>query len=357
MTKKYPLLTSCAKYIGRTLFKDDTLWCALSGSGVSFTFTGLKLDVEIFGDDRASSAKEAVQIEKARIAFYIDGERVLEDMVTCPQKIYSLIDSKYMVTHQVQIIKLSEAPMSVIGISRLLTDESAKILPLSGKRRKLEFIGDSITCGYGVDDSDLTHSFSTATEDVTKGYAYLTAQALNADYSMISYSGYGIYSGYTERERNLAELVPPYYTKVGFSRGTINGYRIAQEDWDFRTYKPDMIIVNLGTNDFSYCQNHEKRLEEFIVLYQKFLQTIRKKNKNSYILCTYGMMNQELMPSIKKAIDSYKEANQDAKVSFFLLPLQSEADGYVINYHPSIITHIKSAEILTDKIRAIMNWA
>lgn len=49
----------------------------------------------------------------------------------------------------------------------------------------MEFIGDSITCGYGVDDPDKEHHFKTATEDVTKAYAYKTALALNADYSMV----------------------------------------------------------------------------------------------------------------------------------------------------------------------------
>lgn len=356
MTKKYPINLGCAKYIGRTVFEKNILWCVLSGSGIAFSFTGRKLDIEIYGDDSASSTDESVQTEKARIAFYIDGERLLDDMVTFSQKTYSIIDTNCVQTHQIQIIKLSEAPMSVVGISRLLTDEGAVLLPLSDKRRKLEFIGDSITCGYGVDDADLSHTFSTQTEDVTKSYAYLTAQALNADYSMVSYSGYGIYSGYTEGEQNPSELVPPYYTQIGFSRGTVDGKEIASSKWDFRSYKPNMIVLNLGTNDFSYCQNLEDRMEAFAEEYEKFLQTIRKHNKKAYILCTYGMMNQELMPYIKKAIDSYQKATMDEKISFLPLPLQSESDGYVIDYHPNIITHTKSAEILTDKIREIMNW-
>ena len=198
------------RYIGRTLFQNDILWCALSGSGISFSFTGQKLAIEIQGDDRALSMEDSMQNEKTRIAFYVDGERILEDMVTVSQKTYPIFDSEEMETHQIQMIKLSEAPMSIIGISKLITDENATLLPTPEKPRKLEFIGDSITCGYGVDDSDLTHTFSTKTEDMTKAYAYQTAQALNADYSMVSYSGYGIYSGYTEGAQNLSELVPPY---------------------------------------------------------------------------------------------------------------------------------------------------
>ena len=344
------------RYIGRTLFQNDILWCALSGSGISFSFTGQKLAIEIQGDDRALSMEDSMQNEKTRIAFYVDGERILEDMVTVSQKTYPIFDSEEMETHQIQMIKLSEAPMSIIGISKLITDENATLLPTPEKPRKLEFIGDSITCGYGVDDSDLTHTFSTKTEDMTKAYAYQTAQALNADYSMVSYSGYGIYSGYTEGAQNLSELVPPYYTKIGFSRGTVNGQSITMTEWDFQAYKPDMIVLNLGTNDFSYCQDFEDRQAEFVAHYQQFLQTIREKNQNTYILCTYGMMNQGLIPSIKKAIDSYQTESKDEKISFLPLALQLESDGYVVDYHPSIITHTKAANVLADKIREIMNW-
>lgn len=60
---------------------------------------------------------------------------------------------------------------------------------------------DSITCGYGVDDEDRSHQFSTKTEDATKAYAYKTAQLLNADYSLVSYSGHGVVLGYTTREK------------------------------------------------------------------------------------------------------------------------------------------------------------
>ena len=94
-----------------------------------------------------------------------------------------------------EIIKLSESPMSAVGIEAF-AEGSAEALP--EKPLKIEFIGDSITCGYGVDDEDENHQFTTATEDVTKAYAYKTAKALDAEYSMFSASGYGIVSGYTE---------------------------------------------------------------------------------------------------------------------------------------------------------------
>ena len=61
----------------------------------------------------------------------------------------------------------------------------------------IEFIGDSITCGYGIDTACEANTFSTTNENVNKAFSYLTAAALGADASFVSYSGHGLISGYT----------------------------------------------------------------------------------------------------------------------------------------------------------------
>lgn len=354
--KYYAADDSHVKYVGRTLLKDNVLWLALSGSGIEFDFQGNHLELLLQGDDNAAS-KDAPLQDKVRIAVIIDGIRVVDDMLTASEKQYTLIDSDTTHTYHVQVIKLSESPMSIVGIKQLIADENDVLTPAKKRLRCLEFIGDSITCGYGVDDSNLEHTFSTATEDVTKTYAYLTAQALHADYSMVSYSGYGIISGYTESDERLADqLVPPHYPIIGFSRGTINQEAIMEKSWDFANYKPDLIVLNLGTNDDSFCQDKEDRQEEFAASYQKFLQDIRRLNPDSVILCTYGIMNQRLFPYIEKAIAAYKKDTNDENIHSMKFDLHQESDGYVVDFHPSFRTHNKSAWMLIQKIKEIMNW-
>ncbi|WP_059041925.1 hypothetical protein [Paenibacillus rubinfantis] len=73
---------------------------------------------------------------------------------------------------------------------------------------------------------------------------------------MVSLSGYGIISGYTENgEKLLTHLVPDYYEKVGKSEGKFDGTLVPQSlNWDFNKFVPDLIVVNLGTNDDSYTR-------------------------------------------------------------------------------------------------------
>ena len=346
-------ITQYVKPLGRTLFKDDILWLALSGSGIEFIFEGRYLEICMQGDDHTAAG-----IDLARIAVYVDKERVIDEMINSPQSRYTIIDQQTPRICTIRLLKLSEAPMSIVGIRSLVTDDTAYINSTPAKSLRIEFIGDSITCGYGIDDEDLTHTFSTATEDVTKAYAYQTALSLDADYSMVSYSGYGVYSGYVDENsdiRNVSELVPPYYTLAGFSRGTYRGETVTMTDWDFGCFEPDIVVLNLGTNDNSYCRGNAGREAEFVKCYQDFVACVRRNNPNAYILCTYGLMNCELTGSIEGALNSYRQSADDERISFLPLPTQTAADGYVVDYHPSIRTHRRAAEIITAKIREIID--
>lgn len=342
------------KHLGRTYFHENTLWLALSGSGIEFSFYGKHLEMLLQGDDNAPSQTTD---DKARFAIWIDGIRVTDELLTKSETHCILIDNPFPASYHVRMIKLSEAPMSIIGIGQLTADSAATITPVKESDRKIEFIGDSITCGYGIDDDDLEHAFSTATEDVTKAYAYLAAQALHADYSMVSYSGHGIISGYTETSEKVTdELLPPFYPLVGFSHGAYKGQALTAAAWDFTAFSPDLIVINLGTNDDSYCQDIKERQEEFADLYQAFLKEIRSNNPKAAILCSYGIMNERLYPYIENAVTSYKEQNGDKNIHLLRFTMQTDADGYVVNYHPSIKTHNAAAWALVQKIKEIMKW-
>ena len=331
------LTAETAKLVGRTYLNDDVLWAAFSGAGAEFIYTGKKLDITIVGDG-ASTAGNADNY--ARVAIYVDKERVIDDMLDEKEKTYTAFESDSEKSVNVQIIKLSECAMSTFGIKPIKLGEGEKIEPAKAKDLKIEFIGDSITCGYGVDDPDKEHHFKTSTEDVTKAYAYKTAQALDADYSMVSISGYGIISGYTDSGKKPEQTIPQYYDKLGFSYNKFaDSLEVAGLEWNFDNYKPDIVVINLGTNDMSYAKN-ELTQAEFEEGYIEFLKQVRSHNPDSYIFCTYGVMGNTLIRNIKNVCDKYSEETGDNKVTFFTLPMQDEnKNGIVADWHPSEATH------------------
>lgn len=345
------------KLLGRTYMIDDTLWLSLSGSGVDFSYTGKKLSMTVVGD--GASTISGNDTNYARLAVYVDGERVIDDMINSPEKSYTIFESDKEKTVSVQIIKLSETAMSTLGIKPLELGEGGKLAPAPEKTHKIEFIGDSITCGYGVDDEDPNHNFSTATEDVTKAYAYKTAQKLNADYSMFSTSGYGIISGYTSNDEKVTQqTIPQYYESMGFSWNSFNNMLRPQDaEWDFSRYQPDLVVINLGTNDDSYCKSNGERQEEYSSAYVEFLKKVRKNNPTAHIICSVGIMGTRIYPAVEMAVYSYTKETGDENITAFKFEQQDgENDGLAADWHPTEATHEKASDKLVEYIRTVMSW-
>lgn len=348
----YKATAENVKLLGRTYFNEDKLYCALSGSGVEFSFTGTKCTVNVNGDSNAMNASAADN--QARMGIYVNGERVIDDMVDNLRESYDVFESDTPQDVTVSIIKLSESPMSTISIGDIKVTGSA-IKPTPDKDLFIEFVGDSITCGYGADDPVKENHFSTKTEDVTKAYAYKTAQALDADYSMVSFSGYGIISGYSNNDKKVsAQTVPQYYTKLGFSWSPNGSFVPANIDWDFSGRQPDVVVINLGTNDDSYTKTETERQEEYAAEYVNFIKIIREKNPDAKIVCTLGVMGDRLFEYVQKAADDYTAETGDKNVYTMKFDVQSPDDGYSADWHPSITTHDKAAAKLAEEIKKIL---
>lgn len=284
------------KLIGRTYFYNDALWFSLSGAGAEFEFTGTKAEITMVGDYMTKSN------DRARFAIYVNDKLVVDTMLSEEEKTYTVFESEEEETADVKIIKLSESANSTIGIKNINVTSKEGIHLVKEKSHKIEFIGDSITCGYGVDAKNQSESFKTDTEDFSKTYAYKTAKSLDADYSAVPFSGYGIISGYTSGAKNEEQLVPKYYEKVGFSYGRFaNTVDPASISWDFNNFKPDIIVINLGTNDSSYCKEDKDKQKEFVDGYVEFLKQVRSNNPNAKILCTLGTMGDSLYPAVMRA--------------------------------------------------------
>ncbi|MGN1100992.1 MAG: GDSL-type esterase/lipase family protein [Huintestinicola sp.] len=352
--KTYIPSSENVKPLGRTLLTDDMLWLAFSGSGAEFTVSGTKAEIVIAGDDNAE--KPDNEDDQARIAIYVNGERVVDDMIDHAEETYTVFESETPAECDIKVVKLSETTMSTCAV-KSITVEGGEIKPAEKKEHFIEFVGDSITCGYGVDDEVKEHHFSTVTEDVTKTYAYKTAEALDADYSMVSISGYGIISGYSDGKKKVAnQQLPKYYDKLGNCYGTFKGRKVSSEIWDFTGYTPDVIVVNLGTNDESYTKNKEDRIKDYTDSYVEFLKAIRSHNPDSQIICTLGIMGNGLYPYVEQAVETYTGETGDTKVIAMPFDVQSPDDGYAADWHPTEATHAKAAEKLTAQIKETMGW-
>ncbi len=354
MMKRFSPTYQNIKPLGRTHLLNDTLWMAYSASGAAFTFTGKSCAITIAGDSTALSADR--KDDQVRIAIEVNGKRVVDDLVDAIQKRYTVFECEEAQAVSVRILKLSESAMSTCAIQWIEVDTEDRIQPETQRPHLIEIVGDSITCGYGTDDLDAEHHFVTGTEDCTKAYAYKTAQALNADHSLVSLSGYGIISGYTaDAVEKVHQILPEYYDKLGFSYANYIGMKPQEIAWNFQN-QPDLIVINLGTNDDSYCLDHADRQLDYQENYSAFLKKVRSHNPDAKLLCVLGIMGDRLYPFVEKAVAAYTAQTGDDNISCMRFPVQLAEDGYAADWHPSVVSHDKAAALLTGCIRELMGW-
>jgi len=347
VTANYSATADNVKLIGRNLVKNDITWLVQSGSAVEFEITGTSAEIQLAGDGAVYSDEKY----RPRYAVLVDGEVLTDSLMSTEKETIILFEGESSRKATVKVIHLSEANNGAIGVSNISVTSSAKkpVVPVAKKDLSIEFIGDSITCAYGVEGETQYEPFSTSTENFMKSYAYLTAQQLNADYSAVCYSGHGIISGYTTDEKNTDSLVPDCYNLVGKS------YDYATE-WDFESNPNDVVVINLGTNDSSYLSlDFEARSGDFVDGYVSFLKDLRDKNPNAYIICTVGTMGgEDVYGLIEQAIGIYKSETEDTNVMGYLSATQNMANGLGADWHPSVITQQESAYVLADKICEVL---
>jgi len=347
------------KILGRALYLEDnnSLWFGLTNTGVEYKFTGKTTSLSVTADSGSSSVDNP-----ARIVIYADGSLYLDTFTTDIENEF-VVEFKEIAEHTVRLMKISECTCGTLRLNEIKADSNV-IEPTASADKKIEFIGDSITSAYGVDAPEGT--FSSKTEDGTKTFAYKTAQKFHADSSMVSFSGFGIISGYIETGiRNVYSTVPQYYDKLGVSSFQFgNETALMQEvEWDANEFKPDLIVINLGTNDISYLRfiNDEERKESesdaFAVEYERFIGQIRAIHPDAEILCTLGIMGQDLYYEIEKAVNNYRANTGDLKVNAFEFNNQNiEKNGKNIDWHPAPQSHIDAAHELVNEIEKLYGW-
>ncbi len=211
--------------------------------------------------------------------------------------------------------------------------------PPAGPR--IEFIGNSITCGYGTEAADGTVRFSYDNENHTLTYAALTARTLDADANVVARSGAGVYRNYNgPREGNAEGTLPLEYEHA----------LIYEPDaaWDFARFRPDIICINLGTNDTS---THNYDISLFEQACGRFVDRVQALNPGARIvLLTGSMMRGEELADATAALD--RVAAERIGVYRFDMTPQDGSLGYGADWHPSAAQARKMADELTQFLKS-----
>ena len=338
---------------GRNSLDDQVLYLGWSGSYVEFDTDSRWVDVLVRTD-----AQTGEGWQPARMAAEADGS-VLEVKTLRESAEHWHLEMPCGPAgsfHRVRLSKITEGAFGLAGIEQICLEEGSVMRCPEKPEKHIEFIGDSITCGYGVEAAS-TDTFSTATENAVLGYASLASRAFRASCDLVAWSGTGLISRWVPPEAeapNLDLLMPELY---GYRTPELHR-RLGKAPAKLGPGEnmPDLVIINLGTNDSSWTRGIAERVDAFGKAYGAFLQTVSGMRPHVPILCILGVMGQELCPEVERQVQLFRERNADARIDYLELPVQLAEDGMGADGHPSRVTQEKTAAVLVKKIEAFCGW-
>lgn len=334
--------------LGRTLMRNGTLWLGYSLTGAEFDFDGTSLSAEITTDWVNDEAwKENFQ---PYMAVLVNGKLSKRFAVSEGTAQYELYRSEKAEKVRIRLVKLSENAFSKVGVLSFSADGKLTATKPCSERR-IEFVGDSITCGFGIEGRSVCDNFRTSTENPLINYASLTANELGAEYQLTSWTAIGVYSNSVKDESvtepDNAWTMPVIYDYTDKAVDGMLGNE--PEKWDFSRFAPQLIVVNLGTNDKDFTRGIPERTAAFENCYREFIAHIREKNPQAHIICALGAMGRELLPQVENAVKMLS----DERITSLGFEVQREEDGIGSEWHPSAVTHRKMADKLIAEIKRL----
>lgn len=323
-------------FIGRFNFADPTAptfdW---PGTAVALSFTGDSLTVLL--DDSGNWYDVTINGETS----------VLQTLLN--QESYVLATGLGAGVHTVRLFKRTE---SIVGQSTfkgfVLSPGGTIAAPPPRLERRIEFVGDSITAGYGVEGASPTCPFSVATENVGRSFAAVAAEAMGAEMMITAVSGLGVIRNY-----NDPEMIGSDAMTVRYGRALANEPRPL---WDFQRWRADLVVINLGTNDFS--TNPQPTEIIFVQAYIDLLNDIRRQYPFAPIIAMAGPILPDYAAGyVETAVYHMNSAQSDRNVHFLRVPNNLVMpDDYGCDYHPNISGQQKITAVLLPKIREVMGW-
>lgn len=265
---------------------------------------------------------------------------------------YTLADNLSPGIHTVTISKRTESNWSTASFLGFVLADGKTILPSPAKpARKIEFIGDSFTAGYGCespsrDGGDPEYVQYTNTR---KAYGPVTASAFGAQYHITAYSGKGMARNAAGAE--AGKEFPQYYGHTLNSK--VNLAANPTPDWDFSSWIPEVVVIHLGLNDFGGETAPPATYEDYRAKYREFIANLRTgyPGVKMILMATYDWPHDLYRNYIQRIIAEETTAGTN-DLFYYTYSVASSA----LHWHPNVAEQQIIADGLILKIAEITGW-
>jgi hypothetical protein len=325
-------------YVGRISFRNP--------DAPSFTYPGVQIHANFSG----TSVKMATKAGSGYFMIELDDKTPYKVESTKDDSTVLIAEGLNDTMHRLTITYAIEGLLMKPEFRGLYLDKGHTL----GTKPKLptriiEFIGNSITCGYGIEGQQTDKGFSYSKQNEFYTYEALASRALNAQCWVVARSGIGIYRNCRGKLRGDRGNMQDVYPFTNFGTGG--------ERWDFSRCQPDVVCVNLGTNDTTAPKYDPDLLTN---AFKRFISTLRSHYpKAKIILLTGTMISGKRLADLQQAqLGAIADAANRGDNNVFRLDF-TPADGslgYGTFKHPSMKQHEQMANELVPFIKKITGW-
>lgn len=324
-------------YSGRTAVQDGAVSFDWSGTTIKIKFKGTRLQM-LCSDTKADYFN--LWVDKAP---GVREDRVIE--VAGQQQTVTLVSGLKKGVHEIVLQKRTEGEQGRFTAHSFSTD--GELLQADGlKMRHIECIGDSYTCGYGTESADRDDPFLAATENCNLAYGFILGRFFDAEVNLVSHSGRGVVRNYGDFGSE-AETMTVKYSQT-FDEGSDT-----QWDQTSAVFKPDIVIIYLGTNDFSVGK--QPTIAAWCTNYIQLLGKVRANHGPDVpVLCVASKADEKLAEYVKTAVERSGIKN----VSWTAIYDRAHNDTSELgaSWHPNYQGQRKVAACMAPYVSTLTGW-
>lgn len=364
------------RWHGRTRYDSNlgARWFNFTNAGFEVSFSGTSLEGFFYASESNNGIKRVylavcvdgdLKAEDAHIVRLASGTSDENGAYDRSKGYYAhphvcLVSGLAEGNHTLRVYKRSESAYSWAAVKSVSSD--GKILPLEGHSfaHRLEVYGDSVTCGYAIDEKSYSEPFTTQSENSLKAYENLAANLLNADLSCVSAGGFPMYESKWS-EGCVPDAIPDYFSLAdlswSYTASTLNA-------WDNSAYIPDAVVIALGCNDNSVLStltvdsfDYEKFVANFEKKYRHFLDECHAAYPDAVLVCSDEIipLPTVLRNSLDQVSAAWNASHPDWRPvsrlrndSLYGLTDHASLPG---EGHPNAMMHEKAADLLVAHLK------
>jgi hypothetical protein len=250
-------------------------------------------------------------------------------------------------SHVIRIIQRSENHWNAATFGGLYLADGKDLLAAPAKpKRKIEFIGDSYTVGYGNESPSRTCSSDQlrAYTTTNRSFPSLITKAFHAQSMILGWSGAGMVRNYGDSEKKSSD---PYPTHYGKTLGAVDG----GPDWAYSRWTPDVVVICLCTNDYSTTPHPDQTV--FSDAYHAFIAKILGNYPDVPIFCV-GTNTDTSNKVIKRIVTDETGKLGHSKVYLDSFPANLKMTG--CDWHPTVGDDSAVAKVLIGSIMKKIGW-